>query len=97
MDTKKLKTKNLEHLKKIFLTVNAPKLIRDVRNKLLNVKFKLRDFGIESWLSKGLPPCLIIKQEDCSNKRLTISEAFSLITNLENKHDGETANMISKK
>ena len=55
-NAKKLKNKKIGGFEKIFLSDDAPKSICDVRKKLLNVKFKLRNFGIDSWLSKGLLP-----------------------------------------
>ena len=92
-NAKKLKNKKIGGFEKIYLTDDAPKSVREVRKRLLHVKLKLHDFGIDSWLSKGVPPCLVIKRRDGPNERLTVSEGFALITDLERKHGGRIANM----
>lgn len=55
---KKLRGKTIAGFHDIYISDDAPPEIRKMRNDLLRKKIKLREIGIEAWVSKSFPPTL---------------------------------------
>jgi uncharacterized coiled-coil protein SlyX len=87
-NARKLQGKSICGFQNIYISDDAPQCVREARKKLISTRMKLRERGIESWVSKSVPPCLFIRRPDGS---VTKCNAGEFVQELINPQDGEMA------